>query len=229
VLSEFHATTLGPARVKLGDKLIITRNGIDADLYKKLIGAQRDPKKVIFASSPDRGVLSAIKLFKQADVAGSSLHIFYGFNKLFMKHAAEHEYGHIPDVGRDISYYDYMRAVFTACDNDDRIVMRGRVGWEQLAKEMCTAGVWLYPTRFDEISCMAAMEAQAAGCIPVCTDHAALKETLSWHLVPGAEQLRQAMGPDAALDGQRQVLHEAACHRFDYEMLADEWAQKLQS
>lgn len=227
VLSEFHATTLGPARARLGDKVVITRNGIDAALYRKHFGCTRNEKKVVFASSPDRGVKSAIDLFQAADVAGSELHVFYGFNKMYLDSAAACEYRHIPDIQRDGSLYDYMQTVLTMADKDDRIHWRGRVGWEELAQEMCSAGAWLYPCKFPEISCMAAMEAQAAGLIPVCNDFAALAETvpLGVRQQPNPETLRmvlQGWDPQYRLD-----LHNNACDRFDYEALADEWAQRL--
>jgi glycosyltransferase involved in cell wall biosynthesis len=228
VLSEFHAKTLGEARAALGDKVRVTRNGIDAGLFRRYFGqVARDPKKVIYASSPDRGVLTAIKLFQKADVPGSTLDIFYGFNKLFMEHAAKYEYVGIPDLGRDASLWDYMQTVHTTIDKDDRIRLVGRVGWEELARRMCSAGVWLYPTRFDEISCMAAMEAQAAGLFPVCSAHAAMAETVAEHRLPATSE-----GLAAALTGTddrlRRELHEQACTKFDYGALADEWAASIQ-
>lgn len=240
VLSEFHASTLGEAREKLGSKVVITRNGIDVDLFKKYFGVARDPKKVIFASSPDRGVLSAIDLFKRATnldgsqgttekIEGATLHIYYGFNKLYLQQAAQNEYRHIPDLGRDASMYDYMETVFQTCDNVPGIIMHGRVSWEVMAKEMCGAGVWLYPTRFDEISCMSAMEAGAAGLIHVCTRRAALAETVVSSLDPTVQNLQDALhygiSPDD--DEGRQISHDRACRRFDYETLADEWCKLI--
>lgn len=224
VLSEFHATTLGVARAELGDKVVVTRNGIDADLFRKYFGTvARDPKKAIYASSPDRGVLTAIRLFQEANVPRSTLDIYYGFNRVFMTHAARQEYGCIPDLGRDASYWDYMQTVHRAIDKDDRIKLVGRVGWEELARRMCGAGSWLYPTRFDEISCMAAQEAQAAGLVPVATRHAALAETVLEGPECTVDGLRKAL----TLDYDRKALHERACEAFDYEKLADEWSRRL--
>jgi tetratricopeptide (TPR) repeat protein/glycosyltransferase involved in cell wall biosynthesis len=234
VLSKAHAATLGPVAEQLGKKLVITRNGIDADLFRTYCGkVARDTKKVVYASSPDRGVLTAIKLFQAANVPGSTLHVFYGFTKLFLKFAKEREYGGIPDLGRDGNYYEYQAAVMKAVDEDERIVWRGRVGWEDLAKEFCGAGVWLYPTRFYEISCMAAMEAQAAGCIPVATRHAALEETVFagpvLHLSDPepAQALVLRTAIETGLGADRTRLHEEACRRFDYDTLADEWCVLL--
>lgn len=233
VLSDYHALTLGPVGKELGDRLIVTRNGIEADLFQRYYGkVERDPKKVIYASSPDRGILTAIKVFQAADVPGSTLDLYYGFTKLYMDNASKYEYWHIPDKGADCNAYEYLQEVLHTVDQDDRITFRGRVGWEELAREMCQAGVWLYPTRFPEISCMGAMEAQAAGMIPVHTGDAALKETVfSGFLISAdsvneaAKALRGAMGDN--MNETREDIHKEACKRFDYEALADEWTELI--
>lgn len=239
VLSEYHATTLGPWREKLGSKVRITRNGIDADLYRRLLADPklvRNPKKVIYASSPDRGLLTSIRTYRRAleldpaAMEGSELHCFYGFTKLFWTHARDREYWHVPDIGREINAYEYAQACNLAADQEDTIAFRGRVGWEEMAREFCTAGVWLYPTRFDEISCMAAMEAQAAGCLPLCSARAALAETVSPIAGVDPDNIDEsARALIAAVQDplNREYLHVHACERFNYEALADEWAALL--
>jgi len=219
---------------QLGPKLIVTRNGIDGELFQKYAGAPRDVKKVVYASSPDRGLLSAIRIFRAADVPGSSLHVFYGFNKVFLRMAADREYGRIPDINRDANMYEYMQAVLQAADADERIVWHGRVGWEPLVREMRGAGAWLYPCRFDEISCMAAMEAQAAGLICLNTEQGALAETVQnagFIVDPGrptdaAELLRKTLNDFHGYD--REAISRRAIERFSYENLADDWVKLLQ-
>lgn len=245
VLSEFHKTTLGPWLPKLESKVRVTRNGVDAALFKRLLADPalvRNPKKIIYASSPDRGVLTAMRIFRRAkelypeDLRDAELHIFYGFTKLFFQFARDHEYRYVPDVNRDVNLYEYAQAVNLFADREEGIKWRGRIGWEQMAKEFCTGGVWLYPTRFDEISCMAAMEAQAGGCLSLVTRKAALAETV--HMDPGAAPISgdDIDGAAKALarlvghptpSGLREYLSDWACQRFDYETLADEWAQLL--
>jgi hypothetical protein len=78
------------------------------------------------------------------------LHVFYGFNKLFIENMARYEYGHIPDLGRDCHLGEYWSETLKLADRLE-VPWHGRVGWDQLAAEMATAGVWLYPTRFAEI------------------------------------------------------------------------------
>lgn len=248
VLSEYHASTLGPVRKELGNRLIITRNGLDTELYKKHFGTvERDMYKVIFMSSPDRGIMTSIQIFNKAQELARkkrgdefadrmSLHLFYGFTKLFMDNANRFEYFHVPDVNYTKNAFEYLDSVIHAIDKSPNIHMRGRVGWEEMAKEQCSAGAWLYPTRFWEISCMAAMEAQAAGCVPVASQEAALKETIFCgddfvqnpdDIEGSAWKLLLAIGSHWSLNGFRENIHKQACDRFCYEKLADEWADLL--
>jgi glycosyltransferase involved in cell wall biosynthesis len=55
---------------------------------------------------------------------------------------------------------------------------KGRTNQDGLAKAWLEAKVWAYPTWFTETSCISAMEAQAAGAVPVTTRLAALAETV---------------------------------------------------
>lgn len=59
------------------------------------------------------------------------------------------------------------------------IVMRGRVGQNELAEEFLSANMLLYPTNFLETSCITVMEAQAAGCIPITSHLGVLRENVA--------------------------------------------------
>jgi len=241
VLSEFQATTLGPWREKLGKKVRITRNGLDLSLYEKLVGNVERENKVVFASSPDRGVLTAIKIFQYAKERGvyfcdAKLHIFYGFTKLFLEHNVKAEYRNFPDLGRDANGWEYMQEVHRLVDNDPDIIWRGRVDWETMAKEQASAAVWLYPTRFPEISCMAAQEAQAAGCKVVASDYAALAETIEWdspctYKIDPNRIADSAMILDRALAGtdyeKRAKLSQQALKRFGFDGLVEDWTKLI--
>jgi glycosyltransferase involved in cell wall biosynthesis len=235
VLTEYHADTLGMAREKLGDKVRITRNGIDAELFKTTLAKkpERKANRVVFCSSPDRGILTAIRAFKKAfeKDPNAELHLCYGFSKAYWHIAAHSGYLHMCDLGRQMDMYEYFRLVFAAIDADPRIHFYGRLSWEKVAELLCSSGVWLYPTRFTEISCMAAMEAQAAGCAIVATQKAALAETVNWDargtyptvIETAAEALKAA----ATTEFDRSSLSENALNRFNFEGLADEWAEIL--
>jgi protein O-GlcNAc transferase len=64
------------------------------------------------------------------------------------------------------------------------VVVHGAAGQEPLAKAWQQTHLWLYPTSFEETSCITALEAQAAGAKIVCSAVGALPET-----APGAHFL----------------------------------------
>jgi glycosyltransferase involved in cell wall biosynthesis len=70
----------------------------------------------------------------------------------------------------------------------DGVTDHGKVGQDELVRHMFESGVWAYPCPFPEIYAITAVKAQAAGCIPVTTDFAALNETVQFgtkvHLDP---------------------------------------------
>jgi glycosyltransferase involved in cell wall biosynthesis len=231
VLSEYHKTTLG-GKVP-DDKIVISRNGIPSDLFRSALETEtRDPGKVIFTSSPDRGALSAVRDFQECfgEKEDVSLHLFYGFSKIFMENAAQYPYRRVPDCDRDVNLLDYMRTLQDAVDDDSRIHWRGRVGWEDMAKEFASASVWLYPTRFPEISCISAMEAQAAGLAICSTRFAALDETIqadrffcfdeSQSIQTQAQRLWDAY---AAKKLDRDSQSQKALETFNWDGVVDQW------
>ena len=128
-------------------------------------------------------------------------------------------------------------------DAIDAVVL-GRVGFAQMQGLMQTSGVWLYPTRFPEISCMSAMEAQASGMVVLATRFGALAETIGQSAFPmlpelptsgvvsdewfnaAAEMLVKAVNVPA-----ESVIRESharlANTRFCVDRLAQDWLQKL--
>jgi glycosyltransferase involved in cell wall biosynthesis len=138
---------------------------------------------------------------------------------------------------------DYERMYFRYFDAIG-VHMHHRIGFEQMSDLLSTCGVWLYPTRFPEISCMAAMEAQQHGVIPVTTRYAALAETVL-PLVDkfkieigedlGPDQLAQQTGVPALLAAAqvpadsdlRHELSAAAEKAYNVADLAKDWLSRL--
>lgn len=213
------------------DKVYYSRNGVD--LERHIYDRRPKQQRIVYCSSPDRGWLTAINVFNQSELAedGYKLHLFYGFGKTWRTMMAQHPYGYVVELGRDMDRLLYEDWCLRACDQRT-VINRGRVGWRQMAEELQDADIWLYPTKFDEISCVAAMEAAAAGCKCVSTDHAALAETLAG--CPGrtiltndnaadwGQQLRAAAETtiDRYAEGQFAV-------RFDMDALAAQWVADL--
>lgn len=240
VQSQFHEDTL--QGVVPAEKIWRARNAV------KLVtpDVERDPKRVIFFSSPDRGATTAMEIVLRAQKLDPEIKatILYGFSPFERKHRSHSNHRAIPDLGRDASMDDYER-YFGALVDVTHADFHRRVSFDQVDEEVAKAGMWLYPTRFPEISCMAAMEAQVHGCIPLYSGFAALKETV---LIPGKEfgadlgvpptpatedyLARAAMAvvekaKIAADDPARTLIADAARKAFDVEPLADEWAAKI--
>lgn len=170
------------------DRVVVTRNGIDPRRFEssrtipvlldncKVIDTPIDPPKtnrLIFSSSPNRGLDRLLALFHpiRARVPDAELHIYYGFDcwqKFAEMRGAQAE---LDEIAR------YKKAIDDAV-NRGGVRWHGRVNQRELAHAFMRSKVWGYPTQFTETSCVSAMEAQAAGCVPVCTPVAALKETV---------------------------------------------------
>lgn len=170
VLSEYHRdllrlnSTAGfvpmPTR-----KVFLTANGIEKMAPEE--GVVRNPKKLIYSSSPDRGLIYLLKMWPEVikEVPDAELHVYYGFQVFDAIHQG--------NPGRM-----KWKAMIMDAMKQPGIVYHGRVGHEELEKAMSESAVWAYPTDFTEISCITAMKAQAMGAIPVVTNFAALKETV---------------------------------------------------
>jgi len=73
-------------------------------------------------------------------------------------------------------FYKHLRERIDLLPNCEHI---GALTKDELYQFMCEeADVWCYPTEFEEVSCITAMEAMAAGLTIMTTDVAALKETI---------------------------------------------------
>jgi glycosyltransferase involved in cell wall biosynthesis len=165
VLSEWHRTCLPEIQ---DDKFWYTTNGIKVSQFKEKV--KRNPYACIYASSPDRGldrVLDAWPRIKE-EVPEAELHVFYGFTKVY-------DEIHKNNQGMKAFKEKIMKQL-----EQPGITYYGMVPHKELAEWMLYCGLWLYPSSFTEISCITAMKAQAAGCIPITTTVAALDQTVQF-------------------------------------------------
>ena len=226
------------------DKIIVTRNGIDPTRFQLPEGEKRNPKRVVYSSSPDRGLHTLLQIWPRilAEEPEAELHIYYGFEN-FDATAKQRN---------DQQMMQLSAWLKQAIASTPRVTMHGRVNGAELAREMCRSGVWAYPTWFSETSCISAMEAQAAGLFCITTPVAALAETAAHAmgtLVPGiTEELTDQQPeeflaaftsamvgvirdetpggggvPEKHLSRQAEFAHE----RFSLDALADDWDRML--
>ena len=142
-------------------------NGIDLSRFAEPV--QKVNWRCVYASSPDRGLLRLLSLWPAIlkTEPEAELHIAYGWENTDKAIAG----------GRaDLAAFkeDVMRRL----ERTERVVWRGRLPQNELAKLYSESWLWLYPTDFLEVSCISAMEAMAGGAVPVTTRCGALPETL---------------------------------------------------
>lgn len=200
VLSEFHKTLFrmhtitGESVPMPEEKFFVTANGIPTpQLNTKW---KRDPKAMIYASSPDRGLVYLLnnwsKILEKCPEA--KLDVFYGFQVFDVIHQ-----NNPARMAWKAQVLEMMK--------QPGITYHGRVGHTELNKQYATHGVWAYPTDFEEISCISAMKAQSCGAIPVTTNYAALKETVRNGYRVDVD-IKEKSGQDAYLDKLCEVLND---------------------
>jgi glycosyltransferase involved in cell wall biosynthesis/tetratricopeptide (TPR) repeat protein len=230
--SQFHASPVVDQADP--DRVIITRNGVDLSHFKS--EEERDLQKIIYCSSGDRGLKKVLKIWARIceGLPNASLHLFYGFTSLYKTVAAQREYQHFGDEGCERHMLDYEEECYKLIDQLPRVTFHGRVSHEDLAKHLSTAGIWIYPTNFPEISCMAAMEAQIGGAVPIVFPTGALDETVLWgHKVKSddgvIQAIRKVFDQGESLNEERKKWSAEAAERFDVTKLATEWLSLFDS
>lgn len=135
------------------EKTVVTRDGIDLSRFNH--GVKKDPGRMVYSSSADRGLdilLECLPKIRKA-VPHANVHVFYGF---------ENWEKAIAQRGARPGELEWMDSIKARLD-DPGVVYRGRVGQTQLAREMLRAEIFAYPTYFWETFCMTAAEQMAAG------------------------------------------------------------------
>jgi len=162
-LSEFHKNYLMETQGIPEDKIILGFNGINPDDFPEG-EIKKDPLKVIFSSSPDRGLVEAINVVKKArEVSGLDikLHCFYGLENM-----------------RKCGQAAWADQIESHIKAHDFVTHYGQVPKRELMRHFKESGVWLYCNDFIETYCITALEAMYSGCWSIFRDTAALKYTM---------------------------------------------------
>ncbi len=166
-LSPWHASFFADIHGVPLEKIIVTGNGIDLERFERKVA--RQPGRLIYTSSPDRGLDTLLEIFPaiQALRPETELHIYYGFGNwdAAMERSGDHR-------------ARAMRDKILGLLDQPGVFYHGRIGQDRLAEEFLKSDIWLYPTRFTETYCITALEAQMAGVACICTDLAALNTTV---------------------------------------------------
>lgn len=177
VLSEAHKSIIKQNHGIADDRIFYqTRNGYNQyalDWADKNAG-KRNPYQLVYGSSYDRGLDNLLKLWPyiKAEVPEATLKIFYGWDTYDAMMQSRAQTPHGQWMAR------YKEEILTLIAQSEGVQELGRVSQPELYKQFAESAIWIYPTKFYEISCITAMQAQAMGAVPVCTPYAALKETV---------------------------------------------------
>lgn len=229
-LCKTHARYMLRNYPKLDKKKVwISSNGIKGDLIDSLSKEkiQRNPLRIMHASSPDRGLKQAIMIFKKAReyVPDLELHAFYGFDNLF-KITKKAPRSRLAKQAQDI--LDLIKTT-------PGVTFHGRVSQPDLYREWMKSGIYVYITDFFETSNIASMEAQAMGAVPVFSPIYAQGENIKHGIgIEGksedpltiaraaAEIVRLAEQPELQ-EKIRLEMQSWAKERFDWENFVFQW------
>lgn len=172
-LCEEHAVFLRIRHPEQAHKVCVSSNGIRPELYQEIAQAPppRNPRRLMYASSPDRGLWYLLMIFERARevVRDLELHVFYGFDnidKVIEKH---------PHSNLGANKERLLEML-----KQPGVIHHGRVGQRELATEWFKTGLWVHPSSFPETSCITCMEAQAGGAVPVTNPIWACRDNVRW-------------------------------------------------
>lgn len=225
-LSPFHKDYAMAMQGVKPEKIWVSRNGIDPARFQgKNIAKQNG--KVIFPSSPDRGLNLAMQIMDKVveTLPYAELHVFYGTDNM-RKMGMVAQADKLESEMRARPYVKY----------------HGNMQQDKLAEHFLSSDVWLYPATFIETFCITALEAMAASCYPVATKIGALENTVGQFAELGmadlfderAEtELSQAKYVDAvvaAVTEEKWKKIDYPISKLSWESVAAEWVEhfKLQ-
>lgn len=171
LLSKWHVdhfkATYGFGR----DKIRQTRNGIELAYFTGEAPVRE--KRVVYTSSPDRGLDILLEMWPK---------VLEQVPDAQLRHCYVDVYDRVAEVDPVIGAY---RQKVRDLSDQPGVESVGHLSQPEVAELMRSAMVWAHPSwstptdqAFFETSCIGAMEAQAAGCLPVASRVGALAETV---------------------------------------------------
>lgn len=227
VLSRFHAQDYAGKLEACTGKLVRTRNGLDLDLLEKAAtGITRTPGRMIYASRPERG----LKLLLE-QIWPRLLRQFPHLRLTICGYQLGNTPIH-PSLQKKYIEIELLTSMTPGVE------VLGPLAKESYYAHLASCECMLYPCVFPEISCIAALEAQALGVPIVTSDRFALAETV---LTPqfkvagepgSAEYIDQFIAAvQSVINNPRQAADRAAAARAivvghnSWDAIADQWEE----
>jgi len=234
VVSEWHLKKLvGLFNIPV-NHFHIFKNGVNIPYFTKQ-DIKREQFRLIYTSVPDRGLDVLLEIFPviKKEISQAELHIFSGFDL----------WGKPEDWCHEMSGEILKKA------EQEGIILHKTVNKEELAIELLKSTLFVYPNHsapkthfFAETSCIAALEAQAAGLPVITSNRGALNETVINNLTgilidgdPYSDNYKNSFIKETVAllkDAEkRQKFSNAAKTRifenYSWKMIAREWEEKL--
>lgn len=189
--------------------------------YKQEV--QKIPKRCIFTSMPDRGVMQLHEIWPRivAQVPDASLVITSDW-RLWVDWASEEQ----------------VRHYRLAYSHHPNVTYRAAVNRRELIQIQMEADLHLYPCIYDELFCISVAESQVAGAYPVTSDVGSLATTNMGRIIHGNPTdprwqdvfVRNAVefltDPDK-LHKAQEWIQEVARKRFSIENILAQWDEKV--
>ena len=162
-VSEWHRRSFVEQFHLPDEKVIATRNGFTPELVAEY--SKRPATGTAYTSTPFRGLDILLSVFPEIRrrVKAATLDVY----------SSMQVYGWSSDD--DCKAFG---AVYGAADQPG-VQWRGSIRQPELLQALAGTGLLLYPNTFEETSCIAAIEAQASGCVVITSDKAGLAETVA--------------------------------------------------
>jgi glycosyltransferase involved in cell wall biosynthesis len=145
------------------DHCLVIKNGFDDDLIVKKEFKPQNKIKLVYTSTPWRGLDVLLDAMEQIKTDQVELDI-YSSTQIYgdaFKAINDSQFLNLYDKAKKIKNVNY----------------KGYLNHKELMKILHTYDVYIHPSTFEETFCMAAMEALACGLVAVTTDLGALYET----------------------------------------------------
>jgi len=158
-VSEFHRNQVSEVYDINKDFITPTWNGVDYSMFEGLENLEREKNSLVFAARPERGLEPLV-----------------GKDGIMEKLPECHLYvcGYENTTSQMASFYKYL---FQRCKELPNVTNLGALGKEQLYKLLAQSMLYVYPTTFEDTSCIMVLEANAAGTPFLAFKTAALPET----------------------------------------------------
>ena len=128
------------------NRILIGSNGIDFNRFQNIDEGKRDRYKIIYSSSPDRGLENLLNIWPEIKkrIPEIHLHVYYGFDWI-----------------KDKAWSENMMNRMKKLD----VVYHGKVNQYELAEAFMTSRVFAAPNFFEETFFIGGLEAMASGCV----------------------------------------------------------------